>query len=49
MKDPVKRVLRSVDRLPFSPKEKKQVKRVFLEGASETGVLSPDDAKRLGK
>jgi hypothetical protein len=49
MKDPVKRVLRSVDRLPFSPQEKKQVKKVFLEGASETGVLSPDDAKRFGK
>lgn len=49
MNKKLKRVLDSVSKLPFSPEEKKQVKNIFLTGAAETGVLSPDDAKRLRK
>jgi len=47
MKKVVDRIIRDAQKLPLTDAEKKQMKNIFLTGAAETGLLSPDDAKRL--
>lgn len=49
MHDSLKRVLRDVNKLPFSGEEKKQVRNIFITGAVETGILSDDDARKMRK
>ena len=49
MKKIIDSVIRDSQKLPLTDAEKRQMKKVFLTGAAETGLLSPDDAKRLTK